>query len=464
MTYFIPPHIVPPEKLALNLTSLRDATRCVIRTWPATVYEDDFYRLSNGRVIFVMNPEAIREILVERAESFGHGRVFERMFRPVWGKGIFVAEGDEWRWQRKAVAPAFTPAASLRVVPSAVTATNGLIDRWSAVPDRTIAVSEDLSEMVIRIALDALCNDLSDEEASSAIAAAGRYLNNARRRVNVADVLGLPEWTRRLMGPTTDRPAARLRGAVRSAIVARRGSPERSGSMFGLLSDATHPATGRTMAPSLVEDNVVGTLSAARESTALAVAWSLYLIANDAPTQLGIAEEIFGVVGDADLQPADVGRLPLTRQVIMEALRLYPPVHQLIRECKDDITIGGQHISKGTQVVIPIYAVQRHRRLWQNPDAFDPLRFVSGSLTEHAQRFRYLPFGAGPRICIGMAFALAEAITILATLVRAFRFNISAATRIDFSAGVALWPSNGISLCVVPRAPVGRRSGLPSDD
>ncbi len=189
--------------------------------------------------------------------------------------------------------------------------------------------------------------------------------------------------------------------------------------LLDLLLAGADPETGRTMTTDELRDNLLTFIVAGHETTALTLSWALYLCAFDPAVQQAARAEAQSVLGDRAATAADVAALPLTRRIVDEALRMYPPAAFLSRTAMAEDELCGREVRRGDTVILPIYALHRHHALWENPDAFDPARFAD---PKAVPRFHYLPFGDGPRICIGASFALQEAVIILATLLARFRF------------------------------------------
>jgi len=206
-----------------------------------------------------------------------------------------------------------------------------------------------------------------------------------------------------------------------------------------------------------LRDNIIGFIAAGHETTAVALTWTLYLIASHKPTAARIREEIRRVAGEAPIGSEQIERLQFTRQVVQEAMRLYAPGPQLARTCTRDIEICGRPVTAGTLVLIPIFALHRHRLHWSDPDAFDPDRFAP-ALGAERRRYVYMPFGAGPRICIGSHFAMTEAVAILATLVRAVDVEPGRADAVEPVGGASLRPAGGLRLRLRFRPPITPRT------
>jgi cytochrome P450 len=194
--------------------------------------------------------------------------------------------------------------------------------------------------------------------------------------------------------------------------------------------------------------NLLTFITAGHETTAVALTWTLWLLAKDQATQQRLFEEVSTVAGDQMIGATHVEGLSFCRQVIQEAMRLFPPAPGIARVSKDAMEIGGMQIPARTRIHIPIFALHRNVGLWDSPNAFDPDRF---SGVKARSRFAFLPFGGGPRICIGAGFAMLEAATILATVVRAFRFQPVAGHRPEPMAKVTLRPAGGMPLLITGR-------------
>jgi cytochrome P450 len=213
------------------------------------------------------------------------------------------------------------------------------------------------------------------------------------------------------------------------------------------LMHARDPETGAPMNDEQLIDNLLTFYLAGHETTAKALTWTLYLLARTPAWTSLLKEEIAQVTGGAPITAEHVDKLTLTQQVIKESMRLFPPVPVMSRQAVADATLGAQTIRAGTSIVIPIYAIHRHRARWQDPDLFDPARFAPDK-EGRISRYQYMPFGAGPRICIGMAFAMIEATAMLATMLQAARFQPVEGHQPIPVARVTLVPKGGMPLKV----------------
>ncbi len=262
----------------------------------------------------------------------------------------------------------------------------------------------------------------------------------------------LPDWTRRFLGPTLSKPAIGLHAVVSARLAAlKEGTTgESTGPLLHLLAQSKDPEIGKVMSHDLLCDNIVGSVAAGCETTALSIAWALYLLALDQDTQTRVRAEVNSVVKGDDVTADNLDHLQLTRSVLHEAMRLYPSAPQIARVCIEDAEVAGIAIKKGTIVTIPVYAIHRNPMFWDQPNAFNPDRFLAPDIFSKKNRFRYLPFGGGARLCLGQAFVMAKALTLLAQIIRNLHISDAHHSKIRLETGASLRSRNGINLRFSP--------------
>jgi cytochrome P450 len=245
-----------------------------------------------------------------------------------------------------------------------------------------------------------------------------------------------------------------LRRAVAAMLRERREIEAKEGAspddLMHRLMRARDPETGQAMNDVQLVDNLLTFYLAGHETTARALAWTLYLVAQSPEWAEKLAEEVARVTGGGPVESVHLERLALVQQVLKESMRLYPPVPMISRQCVAPARLGGVDVEPGATLVMPIYAMHRHVKRWEAPDAFDPARFAPEREAK-LERYQYLPFGAGPRICIGMAFAMLEATAMLATLLQKARFAPVPGREPTPVARVTLQPGGGLPLQVTLR-------------
>ena len=438
-----PPHVSGQAPL---LQAYAMSQRNLLELIPREAFDEWIISGANpARFHLVMQPEAIRRILQTRVEDYPKSDVAQALLRPAIGDSMLMAEGAEWRRQRRAAAPAFQPRhlEGLGGVMSA--AAERASRRVAAQAGRAANLLEEMTAATFEVISDVT---FSGERAvgRETVARALLAYGEAQGRMSFLDVLGAPDWVPR---PGRLRPDPQMEamkeeaGATVTARRARARAQEGAPDLLDLLLRA------EDLDDTDVRDNLLAFIVAGHETTALTLAWALYLMGFDEAAQDRARAEARAVLGGRVAEAADVARLPFTRAVIDETLRLYPPAGFLSRTATEMDELCGSTVLPGDTVSVPVYAVHRHRALWERPDAFLPERFEGGP---PVGRYAYLPFGDGPRICIGARFALQEAVTILATLLARFRFRAVPGKDPAPTLIITLRPEPGVWLQVEPVA------------
>jgi cytochrome P450 len=446
--------------------SYATAVRNYLQNWPAASYTEGFSTLpgvwkSSPPTVFLTDPELIQEVLLDRAEHFTRARISARAFSALMDPAsLFLAEGADWRWQRRAAAPAFRHENLLALVPIFAECAKAQAAEWrSGGAGEAIDAHSAMTRTTLAVICQAVLGDPAalDREAflASLTAAFGGFSWQA-----LFAAFGLPRWTPHPGYFKMRSAVARLNADAAKVIAARRAGLERK-DLLGLLLSARDPETGRVMTDSELASNLFTFIAAGHETAAIGLAWTLWLIAKDQATQERVREEVARIAGSRDIGPEDVDKLVFTQQTIQESMRLFPPAPAITRQAKEDTRLGPHAISRNSSVFVAVWSLHRNARLWDEPAAFDPDRFAPEK-TKARHRFAYLPFGGGPRVCIGMSFAMLEMTTILATLVRDFRFAAVPGFRPGVAPNITLRPKGGLPLRVepisasAPRAPSGR--------
>ena len=367
----------------------------------------------------VMDPDSIRNIMRDKLDIYPKSDVTKNLLEPAIGNSMFIAEGAHWRWQRRAAAPVFSHRNIANLTPIMTAAAEASVERLAACDGQADIMDEMVSATFDVISSVTFSGDDTFESAE-VHAAIDAYINQIAK-VSLFDILGVPSWVprpSRMFQPNTLKKTKRL---ADEAI----GRRKKTGSgaipdLLDLLMEGEDPETKRQMNAAELRDNLLTFIVAGHETTALTLSWALYLCAFDPDVQDRLRVEVQGVLNGRAATMDDVDSLPYCEQVIKEALRLYPPAAFISRTALGADMLQDREVRKGDTVMLPIYALHRHHLLWENPDHFDPDRFAPG--IEH-DRFAYIPFGDGPRVCIGAHFAMVEAKIILATLISKFKFE-----------------------------------------
>lgn len=396
----------------------------------------------------VFRPEGARQVLASRANPYVKRAPAYTEFRSLIGDGLLTAEGDRWRRHRRILQPLFTRKRTASWVPQLVRASEDLVDDWDrAHPDGGVV---DLADSSLHLAIQALGRTLFGGDAVEAAAPilrpAVEVMNRHAARRALAPVRVPGSW------PTpANRRARRARRelyALVEELVRRRRNQPDGADLLSLLLTAQDPETGDGLDDAAIRDEVVLFLIAGHDTTGTSLALTLYLVGRHPTVQDRIRTEVTRVAGDRPLTADDLDGLPYTRQVVDEALRLYPPGHALIRQAAEDTELMGCPVPRGRIVTVSIWGIHHNPDVWSDPDRFDPDRFASEQASER-DRHAHLPFGAGPRTCIGVHLALAELATAVATVVRTHRLEALDVTP-SIDTGLTMHPAGPLRCRVTP--------------
>jgi cytochrome P450 len=386
----------------------------------------------------VLKPEWVQRVLLDNAANYEKPRLVKRILAPTIGRGLLSSDGGLWRSQRKIVAASFTPPAVDALVPVFADVGRRMADQWAA-GTRDMAVEATAATMhVISQALFSGDQRLTTPEAMAHITAAMEGVGEARIQV----LLGLPLVPIGPRGRRAHRGMRFLRHTL-GEIVRERLAPGAPDDFVTGVIRALMGQFPEDEALELAVDNAATFYLAGHETTANTTTWTLYLMSEQPELQERLAEEAKAALAsgvDAELP----GRLPRLRAVLEESLRLYPPVPRFDREAVAADMLGEHDIRPGDLMSIWPWIIHRHQKLWDYPDVFDAERFAGDK--DHRHRFQYLPFGAGPRTCVGARLATAEALTILATWLRRWRFAPIPERQVQVSGMVTLRPKGGLPL------------------
>jgi cytochrome P450 len=403
-----------------RLTVMRESA---IGTWGQRAYEDDIVQ---GRFFlrssFILNtPDAIRHVLVDNYENYSRTPAGLRVLRPVLGQGVLIAEGRAWKHQRRTLSPAFTPRAVSTLIPHMIAVTDETIAKLNGDSGAAVDLREAMQRMTLEIAGRTMFSFGMDRHGATLRDFVMEYGDTLARPYLLDMILPLG-WP-----SPRDFSRARFRKrwtqfvgmlmAERRAAGKKAGAPARD--LFDLMDAARDPETGQAFTDEQLGDEVATMILAGHETTATALFWSLYLLALDPMTQERLAEEARQAMATDGV---DLDRLKFTRAVVDETMRLYPPAFLISRAAAGADEIAGIPIRKHDVILIAPWLLHRHEKLWREPNAFVPERFMPPAPAP--DRFAYLPFGVGARICIGAHFALVEATLALARIIATFRVTL----------------------------------------
>ena len=378
------------------------------------------FRTPFFRSYMINQTDLVKTVLKTRPEDFPKSTRISEGLRPLLGDSVFLTNGAQWQAQRRIIDPAFEGGRLREVMPSMQAAANAAVDRIEE------GVQE-FEELASYAAADVIFRTLFSIPITHDIAAEVfqefRTYQRAQPILNIAAFVPLPRWMPRFHSRATRRSAARIRNLIteltrqRADQIAAGTAPDDLATKIMTTPD---PETGRCFEWREMVDQVAIFFLAGHETSASALAWAFYLLAENQEVQTRLAEE----VRMHDLDIAGMSKMPLLRGVFREALRLYPPVPMMVRETTCAEAFRDRTLPKGSQVVLSPWHLHRHERLWDDPDAFDPERYTTEN-GKFCLRDAFIPFSAGARVCPGAGFAMIEGPLLIAAILRKYRVTMT---------------------------------------
>lgn len=427
-------------------------------------YGDAYYAANkDGGLVVLRHPDHLREVLSTKASSFSKEHTAFSQLSRVLGDGLLTSDGDTWTRQRRMIGPAFAPARIAEYGAVMVDEALVTVREWDA-ESGTRDLNDDMTALTLRVVSRALFgHDVSPDDISTV----ARAMHTFQRSLSSPDFL--PAWVplpsrRRLARDVTalDQLMHRL---IRERMRASNGDGNGHGhrkerrDLLQMLVDAVDTEGGGSkLSVEEVRDQLVTLFLAGHETTAHALSWTFYCLAQNPEVERRLHRELDEVLGDRDASVSDLERLPYTEQVVSEALRMYPPVYGIARRAKEDVVIGEWLVPRGTEVMCWIYLTHHDPRFFPEPNEFRPERFTLEAVAA-LPKMAYAPFGGGPRACIGRSFAMLEARLLLATLAQRHRLVGVTRGRIEVAPRITLTPKRRIEMRVSKR---GRAAPAPT--
>jgi cytochrome P450 len=442
----------PPPKRSRLLPS-RSAKENPFETIPLAAYEQAVWRQPSllSRAWLVNDPAGLKQVLVDKVANYPKTPMEQRAFRALFGEGLLSSDGETWRTHRRVMAPSFDPRSVAGYAETMIEASTAFANEWGRLED---GASIDVSADMTRLTLEIISRTMFSADAAQMTGVTGLALSQGLDQVftfNLLDILpvigpmrlaGRERAMQQLFAPM-DEPLKRL-------IEQRRASPGRL-DLLGRLVAALDEDTGVGLTPEEVRDEVLTIFVAGHETTASAMTFVWYALSQQPEWEAKLHTELDEVLGARAPTDADLPNLKLTRRIVEETMRLYPPAPGLsARIATQADEIAGTRIPAGGMVLISSWVLHRHRSLWEDPNRFDPDRFLPARSIRRP-RFAYLPFGGGPRVCIGQMLAMNETILILATLAQRFRLRLRPGHNVAIQHRVTIRPRDGLPMLITRR-------------
>jgi cytochrome P450 len=428
---------------------LRLFRRDILSAQPARLYRAWMaeFRTPFFRSYLCNDPALVRLVLQERPADFPKSSRIGEGLAPLLGNSVFVTNGTAWARQRRIIDPSFEGGRLRDSYGAMWAAGQAAVARM---PEGVVEVEAEASHAAADVIFRTLFSLPIEHETAARVFAAFRAHQRSQPILNRAAFLPLPRWLPRPHRRATRATAREIRGLIAGLTEARMAAIRAGTAPDDLatrIMTTPDPETGVCFETAEMVDQVAIFFLAGHETSASALAWALLMLALHPQVQEAVSAEAAALSDDF----ASLSRLPLTRAVLRETLRLYPPVPMMVREAVRSERFRDRPVPKGAQIVLSPWHLHRHERLWPDPDGFDPARWLDGRATEPA-RAAYIPFSAGPRVCPGAGFAMAEGVLLLGLLTRAFRFAPTPGPLPVPQAQLTVRARDGIRLSVARRA------------
>lgn len=418
-------------------------------------YGDAYFAANPDGGLFVFrHPDHIREVLSTKASSFSKQHSAFTQLSRILGDGLLTSDGDTWTRQRRMIGPAFAPARIAEYGAVMVDETLETVRAWDAGGVRNI--NDDMTNLTLRVVSRALFgHDVAEKD----IQVVARAMHEFQRSLSSPDIL--PKWVPLPARKRLEDNAAALDALMYRLIrdrreeIARGQKREGKKDLLEMLvtavdSEATDDKRG-SLSIEEVRDQLVTLFLAGHETTAHALSWTFYCLAQHPEVERELHRELDEVLGDRPPTVADLEKLPYTEMVVSEALRMYPPVYGIARRATEDVVIGDEwKVTKGSEVMIWVYWTHHDPRFYPEPDVFRPERFAPEAAAA-LPKMAWLPFGGGPRACIGKSFAMMEARLLLATLAQRHRLTLAPGQKVELAPRITLTPKRGMMMTLSRR-------------
>ncbi|MFK7861449.1 MAG: cytochrome P450 [Granulosicoccus sp.] len=442
--------IVPPDKPLGTLTGIRTAIRNPVEWWPACLYENGVHAITRlGTThLHVALPELIKPILFDKHGAYGRSNIGQCLLQPAMGDSLLTSYGEHWRQQRKIAAPVFRQTTLHSFIPAIDKAAIGACDQLAIHEGRTVPVLPTFVDTTLEVIIQTMFGNVSIDR-ESIKRDTGRYIQ-FMGQISLLDLFGVDQRVPRLSKLGGTFAVRRLRAMCHRVLNEHREFNHLHGSLTERLSTAVDPDTGEGLSDDSIVDNIMAFIGAGHETTSVALCWTLYLLAAQPQLQQAVQEHVMKVVGDGPITTDQIDELQLLERVFQESMRLYPPIPSIGRSVKTRTQVGDFTLNAGDQIVVAIMPLHRNPHVWPDPHRFDADRFQK-SETEKRDRFAFLPFGGGPRVCISAQFATMEAMVVLARLLSRYEFSLPKDQEPKPESRISLRPHNDMPLYISRR-------------
>lgn len=455
MSDFIPPYPKRHKKEINPFRALYYAQNDLLSVWDKDAFEVDFMsqKVLKKHVFIANSPDTIRYVFVENKDNYERkSPQMRRALEPLLGDGLFISDGETWATRRKLQTPLFDSSHITQFSKIMISTIEEMAEEWSGIPDGSnIDVHPEMGKLTAEIIARTLFGEKLGSENSSAVVEAFADYQSVVKQTALSQFLGMPNWVPNLNGKMgkAKKAVKKIHNAV-DAIIAKAEKGGHEGTLVIELIKANQSEDGvDTMTRKQIRNELIVLFMAGHETTANVLAWTWYLISQAPEIEQKLHSEIDQVLQGRVPEFSDIENLKYTRAILDETMRLYPPVPILSREVMNDDVIRGKKIPAGSIMLISPWLIQRHKKHWDNPDHFIPERFLAHAKKPH--KFTYIPFSAGPRVCLGKNFGIIESVLSIAILAQRFKLSLPQNTSIKHECRLTLRPKGRLAMKIKKR-------------
>ena len=450
MTAFIPPYPKRHKKEINPFQALYYARKDLLSMWDEQAFTGEFMsqKILKQHVFIANSPDIIRYVMVENKNNYERkSPQMKRALEPLLGDGLFISDGKTWASRRRIQTPMFDNAHIQMYSKTMVSTITEMADNWEARGNgATIEAHTEMAKLAAEIIARTLFGEKLGAENSEAVVNAFADYQSVVKQMALSNFLGLPDWMPNVNAKIGKAKIAgqTIHNAV-DAIIALAEKGGHEGTMVAELLKANKMESGEDlMSREQIRNEIIVLFMAGHETTANVLAWTWYLLSQAPDVEQKLQQELEEVLGDRVPEYADVENLKYTRAILDETMRLYPPVPILSRQALKEDKIRGKKIPAGSLMLIVPWLIQRHKKFWKNPDAFMPERFMPGA--ENPLKFTYLPFSAGPRVCIAKSFGITESVLAIAIVAQKFRLTLPKNAEVKHECRLTLRPKGKLPM------------------
>jgi len=450
MTAFIPPYPKRHKKEINPFQALYYARKDLLSMWDEQAFTGEFMsqKILKQHVFIANSPDIIRYVMVENKNNYERkSPQMKRALEPLLGDGLFISDGKTWASRRRIQTPMFDNAHIQMYSKTMVSTITEMADNWEARGNgATIEAHTEMAKLAAEIIARTLFGEKLGAENSEAVVNAFADYQSVVKQMALSNFLGLPDWMPNVNAKIGKAKIAgqTIHNAV-DAIIALAEKGGHEGTMVAELLKANKMESGEDlMSREQIRNEIIVLFMAGHETTANVLAWTWYLLSQAPDVEQKLQQELEEVLGDRVPEYADVENLKYTRAILDETMRLYPPVPILSRQALKEDKIRGKKIPAGSLMLIVPWLIQRHKKFWKNPDAFMPERFMPEA--ENPLKFTYLPFSAGPRVCIAKSFGITESVLAIAIVAQKFRLTLPKNAEVKHECRLTLRPKGKLPM------------------